>query len=176
VRQWRRGIELKPTPILNEAEYQIKLEKLYNEDNENLNAKPIYDYSIKHFVIDKIESRKADLTEKKSIVFKGRSLLKAPIKIQVALVLKNGSSYGGLIELQPELKNYNLDLIDLKQVKTVTLPRPYPTFLPYFFEHENKDDFKIQNIESLQISIGPGLDSEKINKSVGVGIVSIILE
>ena len=176
VRQWRRGIELKPTPIPNEAEYQIKLEKLYNEDNENLNAKPIYDYSIKHFVIDKIESRKADLTEKKSIVFKGRSLLKAPIKIQVALVLKNGSSYGGLIELQPELKNYNLDLIDLKQVKTVTLPRPYPTFLPYFFEHENKDDFKIQNIESLQISIGPGLDSEKINKSVGVGIVSIILE
>lgn len=176
VRQWRRGIELKPTPIPNEAEYHIKLEKLYIKDNENLNAKPIYDYSIKHFIIDKIESRKADLIEMKSIVFKGRSLLKTPIKIQVAFVLKNGSSYGGLIELEPELKSYSLDLTDLKKVKTVTLPRPYPTFLPYYFEHENKDYFNIHSIESLQISIGPGLDSEKINKSVGVGIVSIILE
>jgi hypothetical protein len=106
VRQWRRGSELKPTLNPNEAEYQIKLEKLFYEDSENRNAEPIYDYSLKHFVLEKIEGREADLTSKKSLRIKGRSLLKESIKIQVALVLKNGASYGGIIELMPELKNY----------------------------------------------------------------------
>ena len=176
IRQWRSGITLMPTSTPNEAEYQIKLEKLFYEDNENMNAQPIYDFSIKHFVLDRIEGRDSDLMLKRSIVIKGRSLLKAPMKIQVAFVLKNGTSYGGLIELQPQLKNYHLELKDLKQVKTVTLPRPYPSFLPYYFEHENKDDFNILDIESLQISIGPGLEPEKLDKPVEVGIVSIVLK
>jgi len=67
-------------------------------------------------------------------------------------------------------------LKDLKQVKTVTLPRPYPSFLPYYFEHENKGDFNILDIESLQISIGPGLEPEKLDNPVKVGIVSIVLK
>ena len=91
-------------------------------------------------------------------------------------MLKNGASYGGIIELLPELKNYRLALNDLKQVKTVTLPRPYPSFLRYYFEHENRDDFKILDIESLQISIGPGLEPDTLDKPIEVGIVSIVLE
>jgi hypothetical protein len=110
-------------------------------------------------------------------VFEGRSLSKEPVAIQVALVLKNGSSYGGILTLEPHTTmDYSLDLNSLQQVKTVTLPRPYPSFLPYFFNHTNPNAFNLDSIESLQLSIGPGIINERKNTSVAIGIVSIRLE
>ena len=55
VKQWNRSLKL--VPIENgEDEYQINIDKLFVADNENLNATPMYDYSFKHFIIDKIKS------------------------------------------------------------------------------------------------------------------------
>ena len=48
--------------------------------------------------------------------------------------MKDGTTYGGVVEVTPEKKDYSLMINDLKKVKLVILPRPYPTFLPYFFE------------------------------------------
>src|SRR5690606_37451892 len=141
VRQWRRGFKLVPTQNQNEAEYQMNIETLFVVDEENLNAEPIYDYSFKHFVIDEIKQRQKDLASKNQLVFTGRALNNKPCKLQIALVMDDGASFGNVIEIGIDSKDYVMNLLELKPVKTVTLPRPYPSFLPYYFDHNNNSGF-----------------------------------
>jgi hypothetical protein len=175
VAPWRGPFKLLPTQHPNEAIYEINVEKLWVEDTENLNAEPIYDYSFKHFVLDKIEGVNT-LSNKNRLVLKGKSLNNKNCKLRVAFVMKGGAAYGGLLELKPELTDYSINLSDLKPVKTVTLPRPYPTFLPYYFEHNNQSDFNVENIESIQFSIGPEIEPARLKEPHGVGIVHVRLQ
>jgi hypothetical protein len=173
IREWRKSFQLVPTKNEGEAEYQMNLEKLFEPDIENLNTKPIYDYSFKHFILDKIQGRKNDLSSMKNIIFKGRSLNNKPCKLQIAFVLNNGSSYGNMIEIGTESIDYTMPLSDLKPVKTVTLPRPYPSFLPYYFEHNLSSEFDINKVESIQFSIGPGISENELANKHGIAIISL---
>ncbi|MGK7389667.1 MAG: cellulase family glycosylhydrolase [Candidatus Cyclobacteriaceae bacterium M2_1C_046] len=176
VRQWRDGLRLVPTENSGEAEYQVNIDKLFVPDNENLNALPVYDYTFKHFILDEIQGRKADLAKKEELVFRGRALSENTGQVQVAFVLDDGSAFGGFIELGEEIEEHRLSLNNLKPVATVTLPRPYPTFLPYYLEHAINEEFDINRVESLQISIGPGIPEILLEEKHGVGVVSIRLE
>jgi hypothetical protein len=176
VREWRKSFQLVPTKNEGEAEYQMNLEKLFLVDVENLNAKPIYDYSFKHFILDKISGRKNDLSSMKNLIFTGRSLNNKPCKLQMAFVMNDGSSFGNLIEIGTESTDYKISLSDLKPVKTVTLPRPYPSFLPYYFDHNLSSEFDINKVESIQFSIGPGISENELADKHGIAIVSLRLE
>jgi hypothetical protein len=176
VRSWRRSFKLVPTDNYGEAEYQMNLDKLFIPDQEDLNAKPIYDYSFKHFIIDKIKSRRQDLLSKKTLVFKGRSLNNKPCKLQIAFVLDDGSAFGKVIELGNNTNDYVIELSDVVSVKTVTLPRPYPSFLPYYLEHEIASPFDIRKIESLQFSIGPEIPRDELLDAHGIEIISVSLK
>ena len=176
VREWRNTFKLIPTKNAGEAEYQMNLEKLFYPDNENLNAEPIYDYTFKHFVVDEMKANADNVSSKKNIVFKGRALNNKPCKLQIALVMNDGSAFGKVIEIGTELKDYKVAIADLKPVKTVTLPRPYPSFLPYYFKHNNSSAFDIDKVESIQFSIGPEIPENKLEENHGIGIVSLRLE
>ena len=63
-----------------------------------------------------------------------------------------------------------------KPVKTVTLPRPYPSFLPYFLEHNLNTTFDINKVESIQFSIGPEITKSEFEEKHGIAIVSLDLE
>ena len=176
VRQWRNTFKLVPTKNEDEAEYQMNIENLFVSDNENLNAKPIYDYSFKHFILNRIEGRKTALSSKENIVFYGRALNNKSCKLQIAFVMNDGSSYGGVIEIGTELKGYKLSIKNLNPVKTVTLPRPYPSFLPYYLEHIISSDFDITKVESIQFSIGPGISKSQLDEAHGISMISVWLQ
>ncbi|WP_435138804.1 hypothetical protein [Formosa sp. A9] len=173
---WRNTLQLLPTDGFNEAEYTIRLDSLFKTDSENLNAKPIYDFSFKHNILGKIEGRKTDLKSKKQILIKARSLNTSSTKLQLAMVTTSGAAYGQTITLTPELKDYSIQLSELKPVKTVTLPRPYPSFLPYYLEHNITNDFDIEDVESLQFSIGPELSRKEQLMPQAIGIVNVRLD
>ena len=176
VRDWRKSFQLVPIKNDGEAEYQMNLEKLFEVDVENLNATPIYDYSFKHFILDKIKSRKNDLTSMKNFIFNGRSLNDKSCKLQIAFVMNDGSSFGNIIEIGTESTDYKMSLADLKPVKTVTLPRPYPSFLPYYLDHYLSSEFDINKVESIQFSIGPGIPENELTDKHGIAIISLRLE
>ncbi len=173
---WSRDSKLLPTDQNHESEYQIKVNQLFQKDNENLNAVAIYDYSVKAYVNEKIDPVRAQLFNKKKLVIKVRSLDGASKPIQVALVTKDGSAYGKMIEVGTEIKEYDILLADLRKVNTVTMPRPYPTFLPYFFMNSMDDPLKPEDIEGIQISIGPGIPEAKLMVPHGIGLLSLKLE
>jgi hypothetical protein len=176
VKQWKPGNQLVPGKIPGEAEYQVKIAQLFEEDIENKNAAPVYDYSFRFNFSEKIKGRSGELNEQKKLILKARSLSGKPEKIQLALVDKNGSSFGKIIEIPVENGEVTIDLSQLKPVKTAILPRPYPGFLPYYFEHNNQEIFNLENIESIQFSIGPGLEKEAWTQKHEIGISSVRLE
>lgn len=176
VGEWRPENKLVPTDNPGEAEYQVKLEKLFEEDVENPEAAPIYDYSFRYNFNRKIAGRKAELESKDSFVIKARALTESTDKLQIALVMKNGAAFGTQIDLDSEMKTYEIELSSLKPVKTVSLPRPYPSFLPYYFEHSYDGDFELENAEAIQFSIGPGIEDKELENPHGVGIISVSLK
>jgi hypothetical protein len=58
----------------------------------------------------------------------------------------------------------------------VTLPRPYPTFLPYHFEPASIQPLRLEDIESIQVSIGPGILPAAYDQPHGIAIESIWIE
>ncbi|MCH4823675.1 hypothetical protein ML462_10880 [Gramella lutea] len=173
VRNWSPENNLIPIND-TEVEFQIIVDNLFEKDVENLNAEPIYDYSFRYNFLQKIKNRK--LSGQDKLIVTGRSLSENTKKLLVSLVMNNGAAFGKIIDLPEKTSDIEIPLEDFKLTKTVTLPRPYPGFLPYYFDHSYKGDFKIEDIESIQFSIGPGLQKEDLQKSQGVGIRSVRLE
>jgi hypothetical protein len=175
-RQWVRTSSLSPLAEPGKAELQINVEKLFTSDPENVNAEKTYDYSCRYFFRRKIAGRVSDLAAKKKLVFKGHALNEKECVVQVALITSDGAAFGGLLRLKPGTADYPLNLSELQSVKLVTLPRPYPTFLPYYFKGKGSDKLDINKIESLQISIGPGIPEAELQNKHGIAIESVRLE
>ena len=173
VHSWKPGNKVVPINSV-EDEFQVRLDQLFSEDIENKNAAPIYDYSFRYNFQKKIGARLPG--DQKELIIKARNLKLGTEKLQVALLMKNGSAFGKIIDLDQDLKEIRIRLDELEPVKTVTLPRPYPGFLPYYFEHKNPEDFDLQEVEALQFSIGPGIERENLQKSHEIGIVKVNLQ
>lgn len=158
------------------AEVRVDIEKLSAVDPENPKGERVYDYSMRYFFGDDISGRTENLSQKTKLIIRGRSLTSQPSLVQLALITADGNAFGGIIELQSASKDYSLALSDLKPVKIVTLPRPYPTFLSYFFDGKPSGKMRIEDVEVLQISIGPGLPKEQLEERHAIAIESIRLE
>jgi hypothetical protein len=171
-RQWIRNSTLVPTSTPGNSELHINVEKLAIPDPENPNGPSIHDYSMRLFVADKLSTSNVSEASQK-IVLRARSLNGKPCKIQIALVSKSGAAFGGTLSID-EKKDYELNIKDLKSVKLVTLPRPYPTFLPYYFEGTESEN--ITDVEVLQLSIGPGIAEAELQQQHGIAIESISLK
>jgi hypothetical protein len=158
------------------AELEVPIDKLFVPDLENKTAAGIYDYSIRHFIGDRLIRRKGETNASTKIIFRGRSMNSRPEKVQVALVTKKGEAFGALISLSEQSADHAISLSDLKPVQLVSLPRPYPTFLPYFTGPATTNRFDMNDVEGLQISIGPGLDQDEAKATHAITIESISLE
>lgn len=176
VREWVNSIKTVPTENVNESEYQVNIENLLQKEVKTLEGENIYSYSFKHSIKEEIKQKQANLSSKKNIVLKGRSLNDKSCKLEIAFIMNDGAAFGGIIDINPKRDDYILPIKDLKMVKTVTLPRPYPSFLPYYFDHNLNSDFNINAVESLQFSIGPGIPENEIKNKHGIAIISVKLE
>ena len=175
-RQWVRSSSLMPLNEPGKAELLINVEKLFTSDPENVNAERIYDYAARYYFGKKISGRRDDVSLKKKLIVRARSLNDKNCPLQVALITSDGMAYGGIVNLEPKAGEHLLTLRDLKQVKLVTLPRPYPTFLPYYFKGGSGKELDLIRIETIQLSIGPGIPENELQNKHGIAIESIRIE
>jgi hypothetical protein len=175
-RQWVRTSSLMPLNEPGKAELLINVEKLFTSDPENVNGEKTYDYSARYFFSKKISGRREAVPSKTKLIVKARSLNDKPCPLQIALITADGMAYGSIVTLKPEAGEYVLILSDLKSVKLVTLPRPYPTFLPYYFKGGSGKELDLSKIESIQLSIGPGIPGNELQNKHGIAIESIRIE
>lgn len=176
-RRWIRGSGfLVPTEDNQGSAIEINVDRLFRTDPENPEADPVYDYPMRFGFWEKIAGRTSDLNTKSKIVFNGKSLNNRPCRFQITLVDKNANAYGGIMEIKPEYGAYILDIAQLKKIKPATLPRPYPTFLPYYFEGGTDEPLNLEDIEVLHMSIGPGIPKSQLEEKHGLLIESVRLE
>ena len=174
-RQWVRGSGWLPDTIDDRIYLTIKLDGLVRHDRENPNATPVADYSIRHYFGDIIAGR-TDIADKKKVVLDGFTEGEKNFPVQLALVMKDGAAFGGIVEMTAGKALYELPLSALRRVKAVLLPRPYPTFLPYYSDAGEATTLDLLQIESLQISIGPGIPENKLNAGFELKIRQVSLE
>jgi hypothetical protein len=175
-REWLPSSALVPLAEPNKAELCINIDKLGHTDPEDKNAARIYDYSMRYSFKNKTAGRRDDLIKMNKLIVRGHSLSDAPCKLQIALVTKNGSAYGAVIALDTIYNDYPVALSDLRRVKLVILPRPYPSFLPYYFLTDTTSVLELSDVEVIQFSIGPGLSADDVNKKYIIAIESVRLE
>jgi hypothetical protein len=154
----------------------ISLQSLVKKDNENLLAAPIADYTIRHYFADRLEGKEQEVLNKKTLFLGAQTIEGHTYPVQIALVQKDGTAYGGIVQVNDHDKTYSISLDQLHAVPVVLMPRPYPTFLPYFSAVKPGNHLDLSQIESLQISIGPGIPKEDWDKPVEVILESVWLE
>jgi hypothetical protein len=79
--------------------------------------------------------------------------------------MQDGSASGPTHKLTPDQKRYTVNLEDLIKVQSVLLPRPDPTFLPYFAEDVKSERLDLSQVESIQLSIGPNIQEADWGKT-----------
>ncbi len=174
-RQWLPSYNISPGE--KEPNYiHIKIDRLTTQDPENLNSAPIANYTIRHFFADIIEGREEEMLDKEVLVLKAQASEGRTFPVQIALVMKDGSTFGHSFDVNGDDQLYYTLLSDFKPVNSVLLPRPYPTFLPYFSAARKSDKLDLGQIESLQISIGPGIKEADWNKIYELMISGVWLE
>ena len=175
-RKWVPDSGLKKNDASGISYLYLILKGLTEVDDENPDATLIADYSMRHYFGDLIAGREKEVIKKKTLVVNASTFGGGTFPIQVALVMKDGSAFGGLIELYPDVSEYKIKLSDLKEVTPVILPRPYPTFLPYYSVAGYATELDLNQVESLQISVGPGIAKEDWGKTYEFYVRSVMLE
>tara|TARA_R110002126_G_scaffold291752_1_gene456839 strand:+ start:12110 stop:14674 length:2565 start_codon:yes stop_codon:yes gene_type:complete len=128
-------------------------------------------------LIDAIITRnQKNIANAKSIVVTASSGNKENQKVQIALQLKNGQVFGKVIELTSETKDIQINFTDLQEVAQVLLPRPFPPFQSYFLTSTENLSFEAKNIEAIQISVGPEITKENLDKNQQVHLYKILLK
>lgn len=176
-RPYIRGSGVVPVGGTGGDELRINVEKLAVTDPEDKNAQPIYDYSMRYNFAPKVAGRRAELASYQHLVLHGRALNDKPCPVQLALITRDGSVYGGTVVLEPKNGDYNLPLSQLKPVQFVSLPRPYPSFLPYSVStNVPVRTLNLSTVESIQISIGPGIAPDQRTQKHGLAITGVTLK
>ena len=143
---------------------------LNNLQNENA------DFTFKILVNENIQNERDYLNTVDSMIIEASSGTDKNQKVQIALQQKDGSVFGKIIELTPEMQQFSIPFSELKPVRQVLLPRPYPGFQSYWFENKENNNFDVHQIEALQISIGPGINAENHQEKQGILMRKILLK
>jgi hypothetical protein len=129
-----------------------------------------------HFFADKLKGRQSELTSFTKLVVRGRTANAEPVKVKVALLGKDASSYASYVLFTNILQNIEIPLNSLRQDSLLLLPRPYPGFQPFWFKAGNRTGFDLTQAEKLEILVGPALSPADSDKPYSLEVESVWLE
>lgn len=124
-----------------------------------------------HFFADKITGRVLELNNLKKLVIK----IKADTenrKVKVGLIDTDAHFFSTEILAGKDFQLIEIPLNQLKSDAQLLLPRPYPSFLPLYYQSPNQAAFDLKNAEKLEVTFGYGA----ITKPIHIIIESIYLK
>jgi hypothetical protein len=98
--------------------------------------------------------------------------------MEVALVERDGTAWGAVIELSDAWREIVVPLSALRRTPLALLPRPYPHFLPDFLETAaTRERPRIADIDGLQFSVGASLfQAADLEGAHGFQIERVVLD
>ena len=156
---------------------EVNLEEVFQIPFAPKEAGNTRDFTIRHFTKPLLKAFGNTLREREKLIVHARALNDKPVHCQIALTTDKGTAYGYVLKVEPGKERYEIALADLRPVPMVTMPRPYPTFLPYYLEGERREgNLDLSSVESVQWSLGPGITPAEAKKRQGVAVTFIMLE
>lgn len=95
--------------------------------------------------------------------------------LTVVLVNADGIPFSTDVTLTSNSDKISVQLSEFKQGKMALLPRPYPTFLPFWFKPNSQSKLIGSHIEIVQVMLVPEKNEHLITKPVGFNISEISL-
>jgi hypothetical protein len=135
-----------------------------------------HDHSFRYFFKDKINGRQTDPGTAAEIVLFGKSATDRPCIVQLALVTEDGIAYGATATVEPRYGAYSVPISALQQVRAPNIPHGYPVFIPFWSSVSTSVRFDINRVESVLISIGPGIPADEYAQPHGLQIERMWLD
>lgn len=135
-----------------------------------------HDLSFRYFFRDDIRARTSDLPQMRQLVVYGKSTSTESCPVQLALVTSDGVAYGAVVTLGRDFGAVSVPLNALRHVRMPNIPHGYPVFLHYWSDVGANIPLRLDHIESILVSIGPGLPAESLEQPHGMLIERIWLE
>jgi Cellulase (glycosyl hydrolase family 5) len=125
-----------------------------------------------HFFGDKLIGRMPEAGSFDKLVIRARTG-DQPTTARVTLINADAAAFSTFISLTNDFRDIEIPLNDLKPDSALLMPRPYPGFLPLWFQAGGPTPgFTIQGLEKMEITIGPGIPSSELNKPYSLEIAS----
>lgn len=105
------------------------------------------------YIADKLHARKLETAFFDEIVVRARTPGAESVNMKVVLITKDGSSFATNIAVNNQFQNISIPLKSFKQDSALLLPRPYPGFQPLMFLSSSAENFKLNDIERMQVLI-----------------------
>lgn len=128
------------------------------------------------FVGDKTEKRPVATSKSESIVIRGKSTTDGPTDLKVILVDRDGTAFSSQIALNGSIATHELSLDSFSQDAFMLLPRPYPPFMPFWFETAETRELDPAMIEEIQVLTGYKFEESERPVSAGFEIETLWIE
>jgi hypothetical protein len=126
------------------------------------------------FLGDKVRGRISELGSFDKLVIRVRSSAKTA-EVKVALIDADAVAFSNYVTAGSTFQDIEIPLSRLKKDSSLLLPRPYPGFLPLWFQPTAAAHFLVKNIDKLEVTFGPHIAVEN-DKPFVVEIESVWLK
>jgi hypothetical protein len=114
------------------------------------------------FFADKMTGRASELNNLKKLVIKIKSNAENT-KVKVGLIDTDSHFFSSEILAGKDFQLIEIPLNQLKNDAQLLLPRPYPGFLPLYYQSSSQAAFDLKNAEKLEVTFGYGASTKPIH-------------
>ncbi|TCD25045.1 membrane or secreted protein [Pedobacter psychrodurus] len=166
------GIDGKNINIYNPDWGNNKVEYVSEENPSVLNLKLSMNkpktgqlMGFQSFFVDKMAGRTAELNNLKILVIKIKANTENT-KIKIGLIDTDAHFFATEIQAMKGFQSIEIPLNQLKNDKQLLLPRPYPGFLPLYYQSPDRSAFSLKNAEKFEITFGYGNTTKPTNITI----------
>ena len=117
------------------------------------------------FIADKLSGRLTESNDFKKLVLKVKSNVENT-KVKVGLIDTEAHFYAGEILAGKDFQLLEIPLNQLKTSQQLLLPRPYPGFLPLYYQSSTTTGFSLKMAEKLEVTFGYSEDTKPLNITI----------
>jgi hypothetical protein len=137
-----------------------------------------HQFALRTFLPEGQRTRLGEAASGGALRIRARAAGRASDRLEVALVERDGTAWGSIIELTDAWREVVVPLSELRPTPLALLPRPYPHFLPEFLETTaTHEEPQVSELDGLQFSVGADLfQAADLEGAHGFEIERVILE
>lgn len=125
---------------------------------------------------NKTDWRSGDISTFKTIVVRARTTSAQPVKAKLAFITRDAIPFAATISLSANFQDIEVPIGSLQKDSMLLLPRPYPGFMPLWFNPSSTKTFSMADAEKLQIIIGSDVLPADFAKPYSMEIESVWLK